>query len=219
MPIHLMWRMIVWWCPRGQTIFSSRRWIAFFITKKSASNYTPILTDSGRESLKIDNAGGSSSISEALSISLFEDKFKAFNFVYENKVNYVIKYKMVDYICSINFGDIINIGVSVSRGVYRPMTRKNRYIIFDDSDARNLLFKKLNGLIISQQTIHEDMNFYYAVLHIWCLDEHIEQTIIKVFEEFRNQPEYDNIILMTTVSDYAPIYKQNMSIFKRDYCL
>ena len=81
----------------------------------------------------------------------------------------------------------------------------------------SLLFKKLNGLIISQQTIYEEMDFYYAILHVWCLDEHIEKCLKIAFEEFRAQPEYDNVILLTTTCDYEPIYNNDVKKIIYDY--
>lgn len=172
----------------------------------------PIITDTGLASLKQENAGGNSAISEAFSISFLETYYKASDFIFENDVNYVIKYKMVDYICSLPLENI-RVGVSVSRGVYP----RNSDFTFDT--ARHLLFKKLNGLIISQQTIDERMTFYYSILHIWCLDAHIERVITQVFPEFRQQPEYDNIILLTTVSNYEPIYRDNFKLFNTDYAI
>lgn len=175
------------------------------------------MTSNGIQSMTQENAGGKSMISEAFSISLFEANYGAFDFIFENDVNYIIKYKMVDYICSLIVADQqIRVGVSVSRGLYQ-LDKQIRKPVFTEDNARHLLAKKLNGLIISQQTINEEMNFYYAILHIWCYDEHIERTIQRVFPEFSSQPEYDNIILFTSISNYDIIYHEKIAVLIEDY--
>jgi hypothetical protein len=111
-------------------------------------------------SMHIQNAGGSSEVSEALSMYYMEHQLNASHFVPEKEVDYWIDYKMCDYLMTINR---INIGVSVTRAIVYPFNG-----IFTYQHAVTLLNKKLNGLIIARNAVNLRHQFFKSILHIWC---------------------------------------------------
>ena len=75
------------------------------------------------KSLSIENAGGNSIYSEALSIDYFVRYFSAQKFVYEKEISYWADYKMIDYLCQLPMSSNVSseanitVGVSVSRAM------------------------------------------------------------------------------------------------------
>ena len=153
-------------------------------------------------SLTIENAGGNSVYSEAISIQYFEKIWKARDIILEMEVSYWIKYKMVDYICSIQGN---RIGVSVTRAMSYPEPSHFTY-----KDAVKLLRKKIYGLIVSRSSVVKSQRFYKSVLHIFCQTEQIAQFLHKAYisfdeEDFNLQVKSD-IIVILTISSQPELY-------------
>lgn len=113
-----------------------------------------------QRSLYIQNAGGSSELSEALSMYYMELRFNAYNFIPEMDVQYYLESKICDYI--MNVGDN-KIGVSVTRAVAYPPDSA-----ISPMFASSLLHKKLIGIIVAKQTVVECQSFNASVIHVWC---------------------------------------------------
>jgi hypothetical protein len=135
------------------------------------------LTYDAWRSLIVDNAGGKSSVSEAVSIDYFIKNFGATRILVEKEVEYWIDYKMVDYICSINDQ---RIGVSVTRAMAVKTDPSGRHVVLDLhpdkftlDDAVRLLKKKLYGLIVSRNGVTKNHCFYKSILHIWAASQDI----------------------------------------------
>lgn len=160
------------------------------------------------KSLKVENAGGASRYSEAMSIHYMNARFGAKSFVLENEVEYWIQYKMCDFITVIH-GQ--NVGVSVTRGMGFPTPCK-----FTIKSADLLLKKKMHGLIIARNGISEKHAFSNCILHIWCQTAEIAQLLSRAYKNLiddddRNSNTLREIIVILTVCDKEYIYKDTMT--------
>lgn len=126
-------------------------------------------------SLVIDNAGGNSEYSEAMSMHYFEHVFNGKDFILENEVEYWREFKMVDYICTIRNE---RIGVSVTRAMGFPHSS-----MFVKKDAENLLKKKINGLIVACDLVLTKHSFTKSILHVWCQNKRIANLVREAYEE------------------------------------
>ena len=134
-----------------------------FADKVEFDSLLLVMHDVAYKSLTIDNAGGSSAYSEAVSIEYFIRKFQAHDFIYENQISYWVKFKMCDFICTINNE---RIGISVTRAMSYNLE-------FTSEHAHILLKKKIEGLIIARTGVSDCHSFYKSILHIWCQTEQI----------------------------------------------
>lgn len=154
-------------------------------------------------SLLIDNAGGNSEYSEAISIHYYENVFGASDFILETEVEYWRDYKMVDYICTINNQ---RIGVSVTRAMGFPRSSS-----FTREDGKNLLKRKINGLIVACDLVITKHSFTKSILHIFCQNNRIAHIMKEVYEQ---ELEIDSmglkvlcdVIVVITVCNEKNIY-------------
>lgn len=159
-----------------------------------------------KRSLHIDNAGGSSDVSEALSMQYMHIVHGATYFVPEMEVAYWICYKIADYLMVIG-GE--NVGVSVTRAVSHPIGQP--YTI---ERARELVTRKLYGLIVAGDCVAEESSFSKSILHVWCHTREAAKMIVQAHKEVADKemllpPEqrtYDEILLICTVCDLECIY-------------
>lgn len=156
-------------------------------------------------SMHIENAGGASEISEALSMQYMENVFNATGFVPEKEVDYWIEYKMCDYIMRVNDQ---NIGVSVTRAVTYPFDNEFTY-----EHAVRLLDKKLYGLIVAQESVNIKHQFFKSILHIWCYSAMSAQNIKKAHAELKLKDTsltYDNIYVICSICHDKYIYTNHL---------
>lgn len=125
----------------------------------------PITQCDALRSLTVENAGGKSEVSEALSMQYFHERFGASQFLLEREVEYWCVYKMVDFVCTIAK---TRIGVSVTRAMGFPTPDH-----FDAESALHLLRKKLYGLIVARNAVDKKHRFFKSILHIFCQTPHI----------------------------------------------
>lgn len=118
------------------------------------------LSDEIRRALTISNAGGSSEISESLSMYYMLLKFGARHFIPEMEVNYRFQSNICDYLMEIN-GQ--RVGVSVTRAINYPFDKA-----ISKETANTLLYKKLTGIVIAKRAVTSRHNFDISVIHIWC---------------------------------------------------
>jgi len=175
----------------------------FFKMDNFYKNISPLAI----RSLSLENAGGKSEISEMFSMNHYILNFGATHVLMEMEIEYWIRYKMVDYICSIpSENGIINIGISVTRAMGYPSPEN-----FDYEKAIKLIHKKINGLVISRRAVTEKFSFQHAVLHVWCQTNYISKLIVKAFYDLKLQDTFVEgegiVILHTTVCDCDYIYQ------------
>lgn len=126
-------------------------------------------------SLTVENAGGNSEYSEAISMHYFEHVFRGKDFILENEVQYWSNYKMVDYICTIGKE---RIGISVTRAMGYPCSS-----LFTKKDAKELLYKKIKGLIVACDLVVKKHSFKKSILHIWCQNQRIANVMKETYEQ------------------------------------
>lgn len=168
-----------------------------------------LLSAEASGSLDVINAGGKSDVSEALSIQYFLSVFGATNFIYEKQIDYYIEYKMVDFICNIGYR---RVGISVTRAMKYPHPD-----LFTFGDARNLLQKKLYGLIVARNAVNDCHTFYKSVLHIWCQTPHIAFLLREAYSRL-DIDDYGLdvrgvVILALTICNTPEIYHNNRNVF------
>lgn len=162
-----------------------------------------LICEDGLRSITIDNAGGKSDISEMYSIDYFTQMYGASNNILEKEVNYWIDYKMVDFICTI---ENQRVGVSVARAMGFPSPDN-----YTSTMAKNLLYKKLYGLIVARNGVVKDQSFTKSILHIWCQDVRIAQLLENAFSNL-DENDYGLdvkgvVLLQLTICDDPQLYR------------
>jgi hypothetical protein len=153
-------------------------------------------------SMEIPNAGGSSNISEALSMEYMAQVIGAKRFIPEMEVLYWIEASMCDFIMTDGQGE--NVGVSVTRAVRYPFN-----IEFTLDDARFLLNKKLYKLMVARNSISEEQSFFKSILHIWCHSKTAADNLEVAHSELiqsDTEGTYENVHVICTVCDKQYIY-------------
>ncbi len=158
-------------------------------------------TEDAIKSLAIDNAGGKSWLSEALSINYFAERFRAEKFIHEMEIEYWIDYKMCDFICNIKNR---RIGVSVTRAM-----QYSKLEDFTLHSAYTLLHKKLYGLVIARNGISKKHEFYSCVLHVWCQTKEIAELLRLVYPKILAEDDtgtIKDVTIILTICDQEFIY-------------
>ena len=196
------------------------------------------LSDAAKASLMVDNAGGNSAYSEAISIQYFLDVFQATDIVYEMNVKYYINYKMIDFLCTLGQQ---RIGVSVTRAMTCPqilLTDRNNIMApvhgprkksqedFTIDDGLKLLKKKIYGLVIARNAVIKEQRFYKSVLHIFCQTQAIATKLKLAYEMFKQDADLNNfnvdigchVIILLTVCVNPDIYRNRaFYVYKRKH--
>jgi hypothetical protein len=158
-----------------------------------------------RRSMDIPNAGGASNLSEALSMQYMYENMGCTDFIPEMEVAYYIEYKMCDYMMKdAQTGE--NVGVSVTRAVSYPFS-----IEYTIERARDLLYRKLYGLIVAKDCVDDGFEFYKSILHIWCYSElaalMIEQAHAEITaQDMAGERTYDDVHVICTICPAVYIY-------------
>lgn len=161
----------------------------------------PHMCKSAKRSLTIENAGGKSQYSEALSMQYFRERFRARKYIPEMEIKYWIDYKMCDYICNVKGN---RVGVSVSRAMGYPTAED-----FTPDIAYRLLRKKLHGLVVASRGVCEKQEFHISVLHIFCQNQKISEMVMDIYPQILTEDDSDTIrdvIIILTVCEQNYIY-------------
>lgn len=155
------------------------------------------------------NAGGTSTISEALSVEYFVRRFQAKDIVTEMEVEYCsMNWKKVDYICTL-YGQ--QVGVSVTRAMSYPDPEQ-----FSQDMANKLLHKKLFGLVVAREGVADRHCFSQCILHVWCETERTARLLEAEYLEVSQELEItDDLIMVLTVADgfrAKPIFYEHFLI-------
>ncbi|ORX52470.1 hypothetical protein DM01DRAFT_1336844 [Hesseltinella vesiculosa] len=136
------------------------------------------------------NAGGSSLISEAMSMEMLARLFGAKLLFTELELKYASsRSPITDYACQI--GNSL-VGVSVTRAMnYRQALTK--------TNARRLLLKKLSGINKSSQSV-TNCSFDRQILHVWTQTSRDAATVKSLFDKMPQHLKSNTIILVTTIN-------------------
>lgn len=164
---------------------------------------TNFLCQDAIKSMSVQNAGGASELSEALSIHYFHRRFRVTKFMFEMDISYDFYGSSIcDFLC--DFGQY-RVGVSVTRAMHflNPS-------LFSSSDADRLLTKKLWGLIVARNGVSDQHNFHKCCLHIWCQTQHIADTLslahLKLLTTLEHDDPIREVVLILTVCNASWIY-------------
>ncbi|KAH7387330.1 hypothetical protein KP509_16G017100 [Ceratopteris richardii] len=141
------------------------------------------------------NAGGTSTISESLSVEYFVRRFQAKDVVTEMEVEYCsFNWKKVDYICTL-YGQ--RVGVSVTRAMSFPDPKE-----FSAQMANRLLHKKLFGLVVARHGVSKRHSFSQCILHVWCETQQTVRLLQKEYDAVSQELDIaDDVIMVLTVAD------------------
>lgn len=167
--------------------------------KEHTSSFCP----AAKRCLIIPNAGGKSAIpSEALSLQYFYERFAAKKFLLEMEIEiFFDNWKLVDFVCNI-YGE--RVGVSVTRAM-----RFDDPAMFSEDDAKELLRKKLYGLVMARKNATEKNSFNVIFLHIWCQTLDIAEKIKAAQPAVLAEDEtdtYREVIILCSVYHEPYIY-------------
>ena len=154
-----------------------------------------------RRSMDIPNAGGSSNISEALSMEYLRKKYNIKDFIPEMEVVYWIEACLCDFLMIL---EDCNVGVSVTRAVSYPFNSE-----FTIEHARELLNRKLYKLLVARNSISEEQSFDRSILHVWCYSEQVAANMKRAHDEMVAADvdgTYDGVHVICTVCDKIYIY-------------
>lgn len=147
------------------------------------------------------NAGGNSIVSEAVSAEILHRLYRAHDIKTEMEIEYYYhNWKIADFLIRIGKK---NVGVSVTRCMSFPdpngLTMK---------DARDLLKKKINGLVLARNAISEKDSFYTSVLHIFCQRKRNVYILQKAWKSLPKSLK-DNVIVICTIAEDAEFVFRN----------
>jgi hypothetical protein len=167
------------------------------------------LSIEAQQSLNIENAGGKSCFSEAISIDIFNKYYGTKNTQFETEIKYNGRSKMIDYITT---SGKKNIGVSVTRAMHHIDAS-----LFTLEDGYKLVMKKLNGLVLAKSSVDKDNSFYTAVLHIFCQTYEILSIVHYILKTLNlngymlNDDKNCKFVIMLTMSNDERIYNNVFS--------
>lgn len=141
------------------------------------------------------NAGGTSTISESLSVEYFVRRFQAKDIVTEMEVEYrAYNWKKVDYICTL-YGQ--RVGVSVTRAMSFPDPKD-----FSTQTAYRLLYKKLFGLVVARHGVSKRHSFCQCILHVWCETQETASIMQQEYDGVSQELDItDDVIMVLTVAE------------------
>lgn len=154
------------------------------------------MSESALRVLRCENAGGASEFSEAVSMELLHRVFGAVLERTEMAIEYEWSEwsKKTDYTCRIN-GQVVAVSVT------RAMKFAGE---FTETDAFNLLFKKLHGCQMSNRDVVAEHRWSKQVLHVLTEQHYIVDLLRSVFSWFlKHSPELvgDTVVLITLAVD------------------
>lgn len=147
--------------------------------------------------LDSENAGGTSSNSEALSFEFFNQTLKASLVATENEL--VKQFKdapLTDFIIQVKDKTI---GVSVTRGMLFA-TAKHPH--FTEEDGKQLLEKKLKGVNASSTA----MKLERQILHVWAQSKAIASILKEVYESLPRELKSNTVVVVTVCDD--PLFRE-----------
>lgn len=159
------------------------------------------LSDGGDTLFDTPNAGGSSGESEVMSFEVLHACEGATLLKTETQVQYYAadggSASITDILVSIGG---TKIGVSVTRA-YKPSN-----ISFPDTDVKNLLEKKLEGILASSARVKPADKWQKQILHVFTANKAASDAVSRVLPTIDASIRADTIVLLTQTSGGGFIY-------------
>ncbi|KYQ91801.1 hypothetical protein DLAC_07597 [Tieghemostelium lacteum] len=158
------------------------------------------LSSGGRRILETPNAGGNSVWSEVLSYEVLHNVFGAQLKKTETEIQYVSGSKITDFSVDIQGK---HIGVSVVRIInFFDLDGRTFKRVFTPEYARNLLYKKLFGVIASSEATFD--RWEKQILHVWTTSSCVADTIVEEYWKIPSQLRSNTLVYVThaTNSEY-----------------
>lgn len=172
--------------------------------------------DDAQRILDEPNAGGTSTVSEALSMEYVYRRFCACDVITEMEIKYWSRnWKKVDFICSVRAagGERQRVGVSVTRAMGFP-----DYHSFTLEDATRLLRKKLYGLVVARAGVDELHHYDRSILHVWCQHPTVVERMREAFALMQAESEESVItedisVILTVAEDIPEVFSDDLRLF------
>lgn len=169
--------------------------------EKTWKRYVENLSRGAARSLTMDNAGGTSVRSEAMSIHVFEKMYDAKHVLCEMEVQYeTYAWSMVDYLATISGK---RVGVSVFRAMVPPNAKRTSFTM---EDARRLCRKKLRGLVVARNSVSKKHRFFRCVCHCIAQSPHAARFMKRAFEELMLNFETNLVAMITIVPKFNDLF-------------
>jgi len=141
--------------------------------------------------LNVPNAGGNSIWSEAMSFEIMHTLFDAKLLRTETELRYVFHgCKITDYSME---AFKRKIGVSVTRAMkFRGL--------FTETDACELLRKKLEGINVSSRSIVKEQAWCMQILHIWAQHPYIALALCKSWNYIEEETKSNSVVIITVTN-------------------
>ena len=146
-----------------------------------------------------------STLSEALSVELLARLLGSDLTKTETELTYRDYGPMTDYACRVQD---THLGVSVTRAM-SYWTRKG----FKKEDATKLLTRKLNGILMSSQSI-VNASFDKQILHVLSMSKHHASQVKRAYKRLSQDLKSDTVIFITTVDAENVFFNNNKYLAK-----
>jgi len=156
------------------------------------------------KTVKTENAGGSSVLSEAAAHMLLEHFTRVKNITLEIEIKYFFQgCSILDSLLELKNGRMY--GISVTRAMQFSKSEKH---LFTRERAENLLKKKVHGLFSARNS--SLIRFKKMILLIWCQNNIFAKMLQEIwftsFSGKKNEYNYSDIIVITPVCSTPWIY-------------
>ncbi|KAF9936608.1 hypothetical protein BGZ67_002198 [Mortierella alpina] len=140
------------------------------------------------------NAGGSSLLSEVLSLEMLSRCLGAHLAKTEMEIGYLfVSQPITDYSITLpNLSPRLHVGVSVTRafsfiGAYRRV------------ECRQLLWKKLSGILASTKNVVNE-RFFKQILHVWVPNGKVARTVQATYRSLPTELTRNTVVMISVVN-------------------
>lgn len=174
-------------------------WSKFQVTEFEYTD-TKNYCDEAMSVLVTQNAGGSSELSECISMQILYDQFEARGVTTEMEIKYWSDHwKRCDYVTRLG-NNKYKTAVSVTRVAMRKNKLGQALVKFNGQMAIQLFAKKLHGLVVARTGIMtEDDGFDNSILHILCREKRDVEILRHVYNILHPDLQADIQVLVTLV--------------------
>ncbi|ORZ17565.1 hypothetical protein BCR41DRAFT_50528 [Lobosporangium transversale] len=144
--------------------------------------------------LNTPNAGGSSLLSEVLSIEMLNRCLGATLAKTEMEIRYLFAYQPItDYTITLpNLSPRMHVGVSVTRAFAFKGAYKR-------ADCRKLLWKKLTGILASTRNVIGE-RFFKQILHVWVPNGKVARTVQATYRSLPIEVTRNTVVIISVVN-------------------